>query len=123
VWKAGAQRPLLLIAGGSGIVPLMGMIRHRSLSGANVPARLLYSSRIVDDIIYRTELDRLASSNAGLTVAHALTRSQPSGWQGYARRIDREMMREVAPVSSTPLRAHETPVHLVCRLLLENKKC
>jgi ferredoxin-NADP reductase len=104
VWKAGEQRPLLLIAGGSGIVPLMAMLRHRSRAGANVPARLLYSSRIFDDIIYRDELDRLSSSDQGLTVAYALTRSQPSGWKGYARRIDREMVSEVAwPKDQTPI--------------------
>ena len=104
VWKAGDSRPLLLIAGGSGVVPLMAMIRHRSRSGANVPARLLYSSRTFDDIIYRDELDRFASAGDGLTVAHVLTRSQPGGWKGYARRIDREMVREVAwPKDQTPL--------------------
>jgi ferredoxin-NADP reductase len=104
VWKAGEPRPLLLIAGGSGVVPLMAMIRHRSQSGANVPTRLLYSSRSLDDIIYKEELDRLASSGNGLTVAHALTRIQPAGWKGYSRRIDREMVREVAwPNEQTPI--------------------
>jgi ferredoxin-NADP reductase len=104
VWKAGESRPLLLIAGGSGVVPLMAMIRHRALSGANVPARLLYSSRSFDDIIYKEELERLASSDQGLTVAHALTRSHPGGWKGYTRRIDREMLREVAwPKEQTPI--------------------
>jgi ferredoxin-NADP reductase len=104
VWKAGEQRPLLLIAGGSGIVPLMAMLRHRARAGANVPTRLLYSSRSFDDIIYKDELDRLASGDQGLTVAHALTRSQPSGWKGYARRIDREMVRDVAwPKDQTPI--------------------
>jgi ferredoxin-NADP reductase len=104
VWKAGDPRPLLLIAGGSGVVPLMAMIRHRSLSGADVPTRLLYSSRSFEDIIYKEELDRLASSDRGLTVAHALTRTQPSGWKGYARRIDRAMVTEVAwPKEQTPI--------------------
>jgi ferredoxin-NADP reductase len=104
VWKEGESRPLLLIAGGSGVVPLMAMIRHRSLSGVNVPTRLLYSSRSLDDVIYKEELDRLASSSNGLTVAHALTRTQPAGWKGYARRIDHEMVREVAwPKEQTPI--------------------
>ena len=104
VWTADEPRPLLLIAGGSGVVPLMAMIRHRSLSGAKAPARLLYSSRTFDDIIYREELDRCASAGDGLTVAHALTRSRPSGWKGYARRIDRDMVREVAwPKEQTPI--------------------
>ena len=108
VWKAADSRPLLLIAGGSGIVPLMAMLRHRSLSGANVPARLLYSSRALDDVIYKDELARLASSDRGLTVAHTLTRSHPNGWTGYARRIDREMVREVAWPNE------QTPVAFVC---------
>ena len=104
VWRADEQRPLLLIAGGSGVVPLMAMLRHRFATGSHVPTRLLYSSRSVDDIIYRDELERLASSGDGFTVAHALTRTQPSGWKGYARRIDREMLRDVAwPKEQTPV--------------------
>lgn len=96
VWKAGEARPLLLIAGGSGIVPLMAMVRHRAAAGGKVPTRLLYSSRSAEDIIYRDELDRCASAGDGLDVAHTLTRAQPTGWSGYGRRIDREMLREVA---------------------------
>ena len=104
VWRADEQRPLLLVAGGSGVVPLMAMLRHRFATGSHVPTRLLYSSRSVDDIIYRDELERLASSGDGFTVAHALTRTQPSGWKGYARRIDREMLRDVAwPKEQTPV--------------------
>ena len=96
VWEAGDARPLLLLAGGSGIVPLMAMLRHRASAGVKAPARLLYSSRTVEDIIYKDELGRLAASGDGLTVAHTLTRAQPGGWKGYARRIDRDMVREVA---------------------------
>ena len=104
VWNAGDDRPLLLIAGGSGIVPLMAMIRHRALTRPMPPTRLLYSSRTFDDIIYRTELERLDAADKGLTVAHTLTRSQPGGWQGYARRIDREMVRDVAwPKEQSPI--------------------
>jgi ferredoxin-NADP reductase len=103
VWRARATEPLLLVAGGSGVVPLMAMLRHRARAGSSTPARLLYSSRALDDIIYREELDRLDSAGDGLSVAHALTRSQPAGWRGYARRIDGEMMREVAwPQSKHP---------------------
>jgi ferredoxin-NADP reductase len=104
VWRAGEPRPLLLIAGGSGVVPLMAMIRHRAAARASNPVRLLYSSRSFEDVIYREELERLAAADPALTVAHTLTRSQPQGWRGYARRIDRDMMSEVAwPPEQTPL--------------------
>lgn len=94
VWEASDGGPLLLVAGGSGIVPLMAMARHRAAVGATVPARLLYSSRNFDDIIYRADLDALAKRD-GLQVFHTLTRSQPEGWQGFARRIDDRMVAEV----------------------------
>ncbi len=96
VWEAGDERPLLLIAGGSGIVPLMAMIRHRAAAGATAPTRLLYSSRTFEDVIYRQELDRLSAGEGGLAVTHTLTRSRPPDWSGYARRIDRDMLKEVA---------------------------
>jgi len=69
--------------GGSGVVPLMAIIRHRAAAGSKVPARLLYSSRTADDIIYKEELDRIASSSGGVEIAHTLTRTQPTGWKGY----------------------------------------
>lgn len=96
VWRAGQARPLLLIAGGSGIVPLMAMMRHHSAARSRAPVRLLYSSRSIEDVIYRDELDRLSASNNDIVVAHTLTRSQPPGWAGYSRRIDREMLTQVA---------------------------
>ncbi len=95
VWEAALGGPLFLIAGGSGVVPLMAMARHRARVASHVPARLLYSSRGPDEIIYREELDRLAAAGDGFSVAHALTRLQPSGWTGYARRIDERMLAEV----------------------------
>jgi ferredoxin-NADP reductase len=103
VWEAGEKRPLLLLAGGSGVVPLMAMLRHRATAMVKAPARLLYSSRAVEDIIYGDELARLAAAGGGLTISHTLTRTQPSGWKGYARRIDRDMLREVAwPTEQSP---------------------
>jgi ferredoxin-NADP reductase len=96
VWRAGDNRPLLLLAGGSGVVPLMAMLRHRSSAENRGPARLLYSSRSLTDIIYRDELERLAASNDGLLVTHTLTREKPAGWTGYSRRIDSAMLSEVA---------------------------
>ena len=86
---------MLLVGGGSGVVPLMAMIRHRAAAGSDAAMRLLFSSRSWDDVIYRDELERLAGD--GLTVVHTLTRSQPPGWTGYARRVDAEMLAEVGP--------------------------
>jgi ferredoxin-NADP reductase len=95
VWEPSERGPLMLVAGGSGIVPLMAMIRTRAVAGDNTETLLLYSSRSQDDVIYRDELERLSGS--GLTVVHALTDSQPPGWTGYARRVDAEMLAEVGP--------------------------
>jgi ferredoxin-NADP reductase len=103
VWDASERGPLLLIGGGSGVVPLMAMIRHRAGTGSSIPTRLLYSSRTLDDVIYREELDELAARQDGFELFHTLTRSQPEGWAGYGRRIDAEMLREVAwPVADEP---------------------
>jgi ferredoxin-NADP reductase len=96
VWEATMAEPLLLIAGGSGVVPLMSMIRHRAVAGAKNPTSLLYSSRHFEDVIYYNELEKLRSSNHGLQVFHTLTRSQPTDWKGYARRIDQDMLKETA---------------------------
>jgi ferredoxin-NADP reductase len=96
VWEAGDERPVLLVAGGSGIVPLMAMIRHRAAAGSAAPFRLLYSSRTLEDVIYRVELERLTADDSGLEVFHTLTREQPLDWEGYARRIDEDLLREVA---------------------------
>ena len=97
VWDAPTHGgPLLLVAGGSGVVPMMAMLRHRAAADAAVPARLLYSSRSYEDVIYRDELERLASQDGSLMVFHTLTRSRPTGWTGYARRIDDQMLAEVS---------------------------
>ena len=79
VWDAPDGGPLLLAAGGSGVVPLRSILRHRARLGDTVPTRLLYSSRSLADVIYRAELD---ASAAGLTVFYTLTRSQPPGGRG-----------------------------------------
>jgi len=103
-WQVADGGPLLLIAGGSGIVPLMAMIRHRAAQQSSVPTRLLLSSRDFDDIIYRHELEQLAAADPTLMVTHTLTRAQPPNWAGYARRIDRAMLEEVAwPPAAQPL--------------------
>jgi ferredoxin-NADP reductase len=95
-WNAEQGGPILLVGGGSGVVPLMSMLRHRAARRSAVPARLLYSARSLDDVIYREELERLASTDENLDLVYTLTRQQPEGWKGYARRVDQDMLGEVA---------------------------
>jgi ferredoxin-NADP reductase len=95
VWDPDPGGPVLLVGGGSGVVPLMAMARQRSADGDEVATRLLYSARGWDDVIYRDELDQL--SGYGFDVVYTLTREQPPGWTGYARRVDADMLAEVAP--------------------------
>jgi ferredoxin-NADP reductase len=95
VWTATDGGPLFLVAGGSGIVPLMSMLRHRAAAGRRVPATLLYSSRSLDDVIYRDELARLAAGDDRLRVVHTLTRSHPRDWTGPTRRIDAALLAEM----------------------------
>ena len=98
VWEPAQGGPLLLVAGGSGIAPLMAMIRLRAAAKSDAQTRLLFSSRSWDDIIYREELDRL--NGGGLRVVNVLTDRQPPGWTGYGRRVDAEMLAEVGPSPS-----------------------
>jgi ferredoxin-NADP reductase len=104
VWEASLGGPLLLVAGGSGVVPLMAMLRHRANASPDTTARLLYSSRTIEDVIYAQELNRLCEQSHGkLEVFHTLTRQQPSGWTGYARRVDRAMLQDVSiPLGKEP---------------------
>src|SRR5688572_3297446 len=95
VWDGSSANPLLLVAGGSGVVPLMAIVRHRAHIESRVPCTLLYSSRTPTDIIYADELSRLADRGDGLRVLHTLTREQPAGWTGYSRRIDNRMLADV----------------------------
>ena len=98
VWDGDEPEPVLLVAGGSGVVPLAAMARQRARAGGTAPMRLLYSSRTWDDVIYRDELGTL-----GLDVVYTLTREQPPGWTGYSRRIDDDLLREVAfPAGERP---------------------
>jgi ferredoxin-NADP reductase len=108
VWEPGGDAPLLLVSGGSGIVPLMAMIRHRAATGDRTPTRLVYSSRRLEEVIYARELEELAERDDGLEVFLTLTREQPPGWEGYSRRVDVELMREVAWKPS------DRPVVFVC---------
>jgi ferredoxin-NADP reductase len=103
-WDVSQGGPLLLVGGGSGVVPLMAMLRHRTVKGSDIAARLLFSSRSFEEIIYRDELERLAATDNNLQVIHTLTRSQPPDWTGYRRRIDEGMLAEVAwPATDRPL--------------------
>ena len=106
VWEASLGGPVLLIAGGSGVVPLMAMARHRARAGSRIPTRLLFSSRGPEEIIYREELDGLARAGDGFEVLHTLTRQQPPGWNGYARRIDERMLAEAIEPLGSATRAY-----------------
>jgi ferredoxin-NADP reductase len=102
VWESSLGGPLLLIAGGSGVVPLRAMIRHHHAVQSDVPVRLLYSARSLGEVIYRDELSRLGDD--GYDIRFTLTRVQPEGWQGYRGRITRDLLADVAwPADQRPL--------------------
>jgi ferredoxin-NADP reductase len=104
VWEPAIGGPLQLVAGGSGVVPLMAMTRSLATSDSSIPTRLLLSTRSWDDVIYRDELERLRKELPALEVTYTITRAQPPGWTGYARRVDPAMLSEVAwPASEQPL--------------------
>jgi ferredoxin-NADP reductase len=104
VWEPARGGPLLLVGGGSGVVPLMAMLRAHAAAGSDVPARLLLSARSWDDVIYRDELEALARDRPAIEIVHTLTRSAPPGWGGLRRRIDRDMLAGIAwPPAEEPL--------------------
>src|SRR5436190_17579115 len=104
VWEARLGGPLLLLAGGSGVVPLRSMLRHRAAAGSDVPARLIVSARSADDLLYPGEIE----SGGGLEVVVTLTRSAPPDWGGRRGRVDRDLLAELAWAPS------ERPAVFVC---------
>jgi ferredoxin-NADP reductase len=106
-WRTEDGGPLLLVAGGSGLVPLMAMLRHRAANGSGVDTRLLVSARSLADVLYRDELERLAGGD-GFAAHQTLTREQPAAWTGFTGRVDAAMLEEVGPAPA------EAPLIFVC---------
>jgi ferredoxin-NADP reductase len=108
VWEPDRGGPLLLVAGGSGIAPLMAMVRARLHAGSDVPVRMLLSWRSGEDVIYADELNATARDAAGVEITHTFTRSTPDGWTGRTGRLDREALAALAWTPS------ERPLAYVC---------
>jgi len=104
-WRASDGGPLLLVGGGSGLVPLMAMVRHRAAAGSHADTRLLVSARALEAVLYRDELERLASARDGLNITYTLTRAAPERWDGFARRVDAAMLEAVGPAAEAGARA------------------
>jgi ferredoxin-NADP reductase len=103
VWERSSDGPLLLIAGGSGVVPFRAMLRHHVASGSDTAVRLLYSARSLDEVLYRQEFESVTSEHR-IAVWLALTRAWPEGWEGHRGRISPELLREVSwPPDEHPL--------------------
>jgi ferredoxin-NADP reductase len=122
VWDADDGGPLFLVAGGSGIVPLMAMVRHRAAAGSTAATQLLYSARTLEDVIYRAQLAELAALGDGFEANFTLTRARPPDWTGFSRRVDTAMLREVAfpPDGATAFVCGPTPfVEAVAEGLVE----
>ena len=106
VWRASDGGPVLLVAGGSGLVPLMAMLRHRAAAGSDAEMRVLVSARSWEDLLYRDELSSLASAGNAVRARVTLTRSQPPDWTGYARRVDAAMLTDLGPPPSAQPRVY-----------------
>ena len=101
-WEAADGGPLLLLAGGSGLVPLMAMLRHRTAAASDAAATVLVSARSWEDVLYRDEL--ASHDENGVTVRYTLTRVQPPEWAGWAGRVNADMLRELGADRSERLR-------------------
>jgi ferredoxin-NADP reductase len=124
VWSAfGGRKPLLLVGGGSGVVPLMCMLRHRRLSGGAVPAALLYSCRTREEVIYHEELADMARSDPGFTLRITLTRDSAPGWSGAVGRIDlpavQALLRDLGGVADSFACGSDGFVEAASALLLQ----
>ena len=106
VWNVALGGPLMLIGGGSGVVPLMAMLRHRLAHKSTVPTHLLYSSRTLEDVIYKDELDKLSRNDSTLDIVFTFTRQAPAGWSGFQRRIDAAMLSDVTTPLGAGVRAY-----------------
>jgi len=95
-WSVKEAGPLLLVAGGSGLAPLMAMLRHRAVRGSTAQAHLLVSARAADEVLYREELAAIGPRE-GLRVVHTYTRQEPPGWTGFTGRVDLVMLADVSP--------------------------
>jgi len=117
-WAPEMGGPLLLIAGGSGIVPLRSMLAHRETAAPHLPALLLYSGRSLHDIIYRPWLDELSERTPHADIRYTLTRTQPNCWPGYTRRVDTQMVRDciyrLAQIAEHSVAAPADPLCYVC---------
>jgi ferredoxin-NADP reductase len=98
VWTVASGGPLVLIGGGSGVVPLVSMLRHRANQKATMPAKLIYSARRYEELIFREELDRLAAEDPNLEITYTLTREQPAGWRGGSKRLNKTSLAALVPV-------------------------
>jgi ferredoxin-NADP reductase len=108
VWRAQQTEPIQLVAGGSGIVPLMAMIRSRALAGSTAPFRLLYSVREPQAVFYREELRALSDHDRSVNLTYAYTRVAPKDWPRSPSRID------AALIANTTWPSNLVPTCYVC---------